>query len=109
MFSGKWLDRVARSAPRFQALQDEVDRLRQSEQWATRALAEQKALAEQQTALAQDAVFQAELLKTAFAAVNARIEELETELYLARSDQQRSAALADSLRARLSATRGSAA
>jgi hypothetical protein len=69
----------------------------------TALASEQAALATQAAAAAEAAGYKAEMLQLAIAALQKRVDELETALYLARSDQQRSAVLADDLRARLTA------
>lgn len=93
----------ADESARAQALQADLDRLADENRTLAEALQAQTALADDHAAAATAAGYKAEMLQLAIAALQTRVDELETALYLARSDQQRSAVLADDLRARLTA------
>ncbi len=95
---GSWLERKAAKPSGEGALDSELARLTEANQALTQAL-------ETQTAQATEAIaataYKAEMLQLAVVALQKRVDELEASLYLARSEQQRNAALEKDLRAKV--------
>jgi chromosome segregation ATPase len=100
---------IARLREEADRRREEIERLRAEAADLKRALEAERSLARRQTELAHQLGLQAEAARTLLATARARVEGLEIDLYLCRSDHQRSVVLADALRAQLHAVDGAPA
>lgn len=96
---------VARLLPTFRKLENEIGSLRRQVDELSEAVLKEQTLVTQHTALSLVLTRKADEYKAVAEALQQRLEDVELDLYLARSDHHRAAALADSLRAEVAKMR----